>query len=92
MADASFERVGMTCLPVLHEFNADHEATLTNVTHMNQRGQWTQQAGEQFGLSSDLGESLSTRKISICERHGTAERIARVAMSMKEGLPVFIST
>lgn len=40
MPDATLQRKGNFGLTILHQFNADHETALTDVTHMRQLSHW----------------------------------------------------
>lgn len=85
MADSRFERIWLPCATVTHEFDARHEALLSDLPDVRQSTERLEQPGEPADFWLELGQrALRPKDFEIGERHGASERIAGITMPMEE--------
>jgi hypothetical protein len=58
VADSGCEGIGFFCRSVLHQFNPDHEALLSNLPDMRQPTERHEQSGQESDFGSQFREGL----------------------------------
>src|SRR5213593_808231 len=91
-ADTLGRRVGRLRLTVPYQFDPDDKAELANVADVRMLAERLQEAMERRDLGTELLQrALPRNDVQVGQRHGAAQRVARIAVTVEESLELLVA-
>src|SRR6266545_3901397 len=85
-------RVGRLRLTVPYQFDPDNKAELADVADVRMLAERLQEAMERRDLGTELLQrALPRNDVQVGQRHGAAQRVARIAVTVEEGLELLVA-